>query len=91
MANMILRYKVMPAEDSDVEYKKLEKQVEETIQLYDKNIKIKEVEKSEIGFGICGCEIEFEIDENLGSEDLETELNKLDMVGDVQVIKMDRI
>jgi translation elongation factor aEF-1 beta len=90
MADMILRYKVMP-EDSEIDYETLKKKVKEVVGSYDDNLKIKEVKETDVGFGILACEIEFQVDENKGSEELEEKVSNLEEVGDVQVIKMDRL
>ena len=90
MANMIIRYKVMP-DDSEVDINKLEKKVVDEIKNYNERIEIRENNLFEVGFGLKAIEVEFKIDENLGSEDLENKINELSDVGSVSVIKMDRL
>jgi translation elongation factor aEF-1 beta len=90
MANMIVRYKVMP-QDGEIETSILKEKSEEVIKKYDTNLEIRESVIVEVGFGLKAIEVEIKFDENLGSENLENNLNDLEEVGDVQVLKMDRL
>lgn len=87
---MIVVYRVMP-EDGEVEYSKLEEVVKKAIEGYDVKIKIKEIGAQSVGFGLQACKVKFQLDENLGSENLENQLKELDEVGDVVIELMDRL
>ena len=90
MADMILEYRVMP-ESGDIEYSELEAVVKKTVQNYKESITIHEVKEEPVGFGLKAVIINFQIDENYGSEELENTLADLEEVGEVQVVKMDRL
>lgn len=87
---MIIEYRIMP-DDGEVEYDQLEKVVKETVGAYDEKLEIRKVESREVGFGLKAVIINFRVDENLGSENLENQLNELKEVGDVIVELMDRL
>lgn len=87
---MIVVYRVMP-EDGEVEYSKLEEVSKNTIEAYNEKVKIKEIGPQEVGFGLKACKVKFQLDENLGSENLENQLKELDEVGDVVIELMDRL
>ena len=87
---MIMQYRVMP-EDGEVEYSDLEEETKRIVLAYGENITIKEIGPVEVGFGLKAVRINFQLDENLGSENLENQLNKSNLVGDVQIEFMDRL
>jgi translation elongation factor EF-1beta len=91
MADMIMQYRVMPA-DGEIEYNELEKFVEDTVKSYDENLKVLEIGPRDVGFGLKACIVKIQFDENLGSEELEDKLkSNEDLVGDVIVELMDRL
>jgi len=90
MADMIVQYRVMP-ESGEVEYETLERVTKEVVANYSETVKIKEIGKVEVGFGLQACRVKFQIDENCGSEALENKLIELEEVGDVNVELMDRL
>ncbi len=90
MADMIVQYRVMPR-DGDVDYGTLESKVKNIVLSYGENIEIKNVEPAPVGFGIEGVRIKFQMDENLGLENLEKQLMKLEIVGELNVELMDRL
>ena len=77
--------------NSEVDVEEVKKKVTDLISNYDDKIEIKNGDIFEIGFGLKAFEIEFKIDENLGSEDLENKISDLEIVGDCNVLKMDRL
>lgn len=91
MADMILEYKVMPNTETEVEYEQLEKAVKEVVENYDSNIVIKECESTPLGFGMSAVRIKFQLDENLGTDDIETQISDLEEVGELQCTLMDRL
>ena len=90
MADMILAYEVRP-DGGEVEFDTLKAKVEETVKAYGDNVTIKEIKEAPMGFGLMAVYVEFQLDENLGSENLENNLLALEEVGDVVVKKMDRL
>jgi len=90
MADMIVEYRIMP-KNGEVEYEELEKVVKETVSNYDDELEIRFIESRNVGFGLKALIINFKVNENKGSEDLENQLNELDLVGDVIVELMDRL
>ena len=90
MADMIVQYRVMP-KDGDVDYGTLESEVKKVVLSYGKNVEIKNVEPAPVGFGIEAVRIKFQMDENLGLENLEKQLMELDLVGELNVELMDRL
>lgn len=89
MADMMLEFKVMP--EGEVEYSEVESAVKSLVEGYDTSVKIKEISSEPIGFGLEAVKIKFQLDENLGSEDIENKLNDLEIVGDVEITLMDRL
>lgn len=87
---MIMELRVMP-EDGEVEYSTLEEQVKKTVLNYGEGIEIKNIEPENIGFGLQAVKIKFQMNEDLGSDNLEENLNNLDTVGGVTVTLMDRL
>lgn len=89
MADMMLEFKVMP--EGEVEYAEVESAVKSLVENYDPTVKIKTISSEPIGFGLQAVKIRFQLDENLGSEDIENKLNELEVVGDVEITLMDRL
>lgn len=87
---MILAYEVRP-DGGEVEFETLKAKVEETVKAYADKIIIKEIKEAPMGFGLMAVFVEFQLDETLGSENLENNLLALEEVGDVVVKKMDRL
>ena len=90
MANMILEFRVMP-EDGETQYSELESSVKDVINNYHESVKVKIIEPQNVGFGLQAVRVEIEIDENCGSEDLENKLSELELAGEVNLLKMDRL
>lgn len=90
MADMIIVYRVMP-EDGEIEYAQLEEVVEKTVADYDSTVKVLETKSINVGFGLQAVSIKFQLDEKLGSEELENKLKELPEVGDVVLELMDRL
>ncbi|MFT4244659.1 MAG: hypothetical protein ACMXYB_04380 [Candidatus Woesearchaeota archaeon] len=90
MANMILEFRVMP-EDGETEFSELESSVKEVISNYHESVKVRIIEPQNVGFGLQAVRVEIEIDENCGSEDLENKLADLELAGEVNLLKMDRL
>lgn len=87
---MVVEFRVMP-EDGEVEYSDLEASVKETVENYSETVKAVEVREDPVGFGLKAVRIKFQIDENLGTEELENQLSDLSMVGEVNITLMDRL
>ena len=87
---MIVVLRVMP-EDGEVEYSQLEETVKTTVQNYGESVKIRSVEAVGVGFGLQACVIDFQVDETLGIENLENQLADIEIIGEVNVEKMDRL
>ncbi len=90
MADMIVAFRVMP-EDGETDYSVLEAKVKETTEKYHESVKIKSISEEGVGFGLKAVAIEFQIDENCGSEELENKLAELPEAGEVNLTKMDRL
>ncbi len=86
---MIITYRVMP-EDGEIEYSQLEEVTKKTVQAYDESVRINKVEAHNVGFGLQAVKINFSVDENKGSENLENQLKELEEVGDVIIESMSR-
>lgn len=87
---MIVEYRVMP-EDGEIEYSDLEQKTRETVDSYDEKLEVLEVKEDPVGFGLKAVRIKFQMDEKLGSEELENKLAELPEVGEVTVTLMDRL
>jgi translation elongation factor EF-1beta len=90
MADMIIVYRVMP-EDGEIEYSELEEVVKKAVSEYDSSVKVLETKAINVGFGLQAVSIKFQLDEKLGSEELENGLKELPEVGDVVLELMDRL
>jgi translation elongation factor aEF-1 beta len=90
MADMIVEYRVMP-EDGEVEFQTLKSKTEDMVKAYADDVKILETKEDPVGFGLKAVRIKFQMDENHGSEELETKLSDLEEVGEVTVTLMDRL
>lgn len=90
MADMIVAYRVMPT-DGEVEYSELEALVKSKVEGYKDDVTIKEIKSEPVGFGLQAVAVEFQMDENHGSEELENSLADEELVGEVTVTKMDRL
>lgn len=90
MANMILEFRVMP-EDGETEYSELETQVKSVIENYHESVKVREIKAQSVGFGLQAVHVDIELDENCGSEDLENKLADIELAGEVNLLKMDRL
>lgn len=88
---MILAFRVMPA-DGEVEYSDLEETVKNTVnEFVGSEVEFRILQSEPAGFGLQACAFEFQVDETLGSEGLENMLNDLEIVGEANVTKMDRL
>lgn len=87
---MIVEYRVMP-EDGEVEYSDLETSVKSTVEGHADSVKVLEVREDPVGFGLKAVRIKFQMDENLGTDELEEKLSGLSQVGEVNVTLMDRL
>ena len=90
MADMIVAFRVMP-EDGEVEYSTLEAAVSKIVENYHESVKVRSISEEPVGFGLKAVGVEIQIDENCGSEDLENKVRELDIVGDFNITKMDRL
>ena len=90
MADMIVEFKIMP-EDSDVDIKVLEEEVKKISLDYDSKLQVRKSGTVDMSFGIKAVVIEVRFDENLGSSNLEDNLNDCDKVSSIEVLKMDRL
>ena len=90
MADMILEYRIMP-ENAQVEYEILESCVKNVASSFHPSVKIKNVEKVLLSFGLVACKIKLQIDEKCGSEELENAFKEEEQVGDVVLELMDRL
>ena len=87
---MILEFRVMP-EDGETDYSELENQVKNIVENYHESVKIREIKAQSVGFGLQAVSVDIELDETCGSEDLENKLSDIDLAGEVNLLKMDRL
>ena len=87
---MIVTFKIMPRDD-DVDITLLENEVKKICLDYGLEVQIVNSEIVEMSFGIKAVNIKIKFDETLGTSNLEDNLNKLETVSSVEVLKMDRI
>lgn len=87
---MIVAFRIMP-EDGEVEYSELESSVNELVSNYHESVEIKSLNAEGVGFGLQAVAVEIQIDENCGTEELETKLSELSLSGEVTITKMDRL
>ncbi len=87
---MILEFRVMP-EDGETEYQNLEDSVKYVVENYDESLKVKAIEAQNVGFGLQAVRVEVELNETLGSEELENKLAEIEIAGEVNLLKMDRL
>ena len=90
MADMIIAFRVMP-EDGETDYNELESKVKEVVENYHDSVKLKSIKEEPVGFGLKAVSCELQIDENCGSEDLENKLADIEIAGEVNLTKMDRL
>ena len=91
MANMILEYRLSPDPEVEKDIEELLPIVEKTVREFDQSVNLKKIDKVELGFGILGVIVEFELDEKLGSQDIEDKLLELREIGSAECLKMDRL
>ena len=83
LGEVIVNFKVMPA-DADVDISKVESEIKS-------KIKIKEIEKEPIAFGLNALKVTTVVEDSEGAADkVESELRSIDGVGEVEVTSVSR-
>lgn len=86
---MILTYEIRP-EDGEVEYSKLEEVTKTTIENFDSSMVLKSIKQKPMGFGLMAVEVNFSMDEKLGTDAIEEALQAKEEIGDVVCLSMSR-